>query len=88
MPYETAQPATRDSLFEPAAGPVETAEERRDRKLQAAYAFSEATIAAGQGAGRRQREMEDAAAAKVPRSASERTRAVTHSIAPWLYSHR
>jgi hypothetical protein len=72
------------SVFEPATDPVETAAERRERRLQAAYEFSMAIVAAGQATGRRQRELEDAATARVPRSASERVHPV-HTIAPWLY---
>jgi hypothetical protein len=64
--------------------PVETAQQRRERRLQAFYEISMTAVAAGQGRGRRLRELEDAAAARVPRSASERVHPV-RSIAPWLY---
>jgi hypothetical protein len=82
-PHGPAKPAPPDSLFEPANDPpVETAQQRRDRELQAAYEFTLAVVAAGQATGRRRRELEDVAAARVPSPPRVGPRL---TIAPWLY---
>jgi len=50
--------------------------------LQAAYEFTLAVVAAGQATGRRRRELEDVAAARVPSPPRVGPRL---TIAPWLY---
>jgi hypothetical protein len=82
-PHEALSPGSRSSPFEPANDPpVETAQERRERRLQAFYEISTTAVAAGQAAGRRSRELEDTAAARVPDPPRVGPRL---TIAPWLY---